>query len=169
MMLLSPPEEYPENEKIRNKDFTHYDEGVYVGYRHFDKVNMEVAYPFGFGLSYTSFEYGELASVIENDTIKLSLTIRNMGDVAGKEVVQVYTEKLNSTIDRPVQELKAFAKTQTLVPGESQELQFAVPVAELSYWDEDKKGWALEKSVYQVKVGSSSRDIRVFSKEFTLP
>lgn len=161
MMLLSPPEERPEGEKIRNKDYTHYDEGVYVGYRHFDKTNMDVAYPFGYGLSYTSFEYGDAEVAVENDTIKLTVAIQNTGEVAGKEIVQVYTEKVNSTIDRPKQELDAFAKTRMLAPGEIQVLPFDIPVSELSYWDEEKKGWAVEPGEYQIKIGSSSRDIRI--------
>lgn len=169
MMLLSPEEERPEGEKIRNKDYTHYDEGVYVGYRHFDTKAMDVAYPFGFGLSYTSFEYGETEIQAENDTIKLLVSVRNSGEVAGKEVVQVYSEKLNSKIDRPLQELKAFAKTNLLAPGEHQELQFSIPVSELSYWDEGKRKWVVEEGAYRLKVGSSSRDIRTFSADLTLP
>ncbi len=169
MMLLSPPEERPEGERTRNKDYTHYDEGVYVGYRHFDTKAMDVAYPFGFGLSYTRFAYSDLGSMIENDTIKLSVSVQNAGDQAGKEVVQVYVEKLNSNIDRPVHELKAFAKTSVLAPGESQELKFAIPVSELSYWDEGKNGWVVERGSYRVKIGASSRDIRSVSEELTLP
>ncbi len=160
MGLLMPPEERPDAEKIRNKDFTHYDEGVYVGYRHFDKTKMQVSYPFGYGLSYTSFDYEEPEVTVENDTLKLTVAIKNSGNVAGKEVVQVYTEKLNSSIDRPVQELKAFSKTNTIAPGESKEMNFAIPVSELRYWDEAKKSWALEPGAYHVKVGASSRDIR---------
>ncbi|MDW3192442.1 MAG: glycoside hydrolase family 3 C-terminal domain-containing protein [Cytophagales bacterium] len=165
MMLLAPPEERPEADWVRNKDYTHYDEGVYVGYRHFDKQAMEVAYPFGYGLSYTNFEYGEMRTVLENDTITIFVTIQNSGEVAGKEVVQLYSEKLNTTIDRPVQELKAFAKSKALAPGETQELQFTIAQSELSYWDEEKKDWVVEGGEYAFKLGVSSRDIR---KEFVV-
>lgn len=169
MMLLSPEEERPEAEKIRNKDYTHYEEGVYVGYRHFDKKAMNVAYPFGFGLSYTSFEYGEVETLVANDTITLSVSVRNSGEIAGKEIVQVYSEKLNSNIDRPLQELKAFAKTKTLAPGESAELNIKVPVSELSYWDERKNGWVVEEGAYRLNIGASSRDIRAASGDLILP
>ena len=164
MGLMFPPEERPEGEKVRNKDYTHYDEGVYVGYRHFDKAALDVAYPFGYGLSYTDFEYSDLISMVENDTIKLAVTVSNAGAVAGKEVVQVYTEKLNTAIDRPVQELKAFAKTGTLAPGSSEVLTMAIPVSELRYWDEATNRWVLETGGYQIKVGASSRDIRIMAE-----
>lgn len=165
MMLLSPPEERPEADWVRNKDYTYYDEGVYVGYRHFDKQELNVAYPFGYGLSYTSFEYGPMETVIAKDTFTISVTIQNTGEVAGKEVVQLYSEKLDPQIDRPVQELKGFAKTKTLAPGETQELRFTIPQSELSYWDEEKNDWALESGEYAIKLGASSRDIR---KEFVV-
>lgn len=158
--MMFPPDERPEDEKVRNKDYTHYDEGIYVGYRHFDKQNMEVSYPFGFGLSYTSFEFGELESQVENDSITIKLAITNIGDIDGKEVVQVYVEKLNSSIDRPTQELKAFAKTKSLQPRTMDSIRLQIPVKELRYWDEDVKGWTLEKGAYRIKVGASSRDIR---------
>lgn len=170
MGLLMPPEERPEEEKIRNKDYTHYDEGVYVGYRHFDKTAMDVAYPFGYGLSYTSFQYDEPEVMVENDTIKVRVSIQNSGKVAGKEVVQLYAEKLNSSIDRPVQELKAFAKTKSLASGESQEVHLAFPVSDLRYWDEEKADWKLEPGTYHVKIGASSRHIKSEKKvELTCP
>ncbi|MDT0606841.1 beta-glucosidase [Croceitalea rosinachiae] len=158
--LMFPPDERPEAEKVRNRDYTHYDEGIYVGYRHFDKQNMEVSYPFGYGLSYTNFEYGEMEALVENDTINVSFTIANSGQIIGKEVVQVYAEKLNSVIDRPTQELKAFTKTQNLQPGAMDSISLQIPVKELRYWDEDKKGWNLENGLYTIKIGASSRDIR---------
>lgn len=160
MGLLFPPEERPEAEKIRNRDYTHYEEGIYVGYRHFDKVDLEVSYPFGYGLSYTNFEYGEVEAMVQNDTINIRLSIQNTGEVSGKEVVQFYTEKLNSTIDRPVQELKAFTKSGTLSPGIEEVISVSIPVTDLRYWDEDRNSWTLEQGVYMIKVGASSRDIR---------
>lgn len=170
MGLLLPPEERPEAEKIRNKDYTHYEEGIYVGYRHFDKSKMEVAYPFGYGLSYTSFTYGEPEVVVENNTIKVSVSIQNTGKVAGKEIVQVYTGKSKSAVDRPVHELKAFAKTRQLAPDESQQVNLHLPISDLSHWDEQKKDWNLEKGTYHVKVGASSRDLRSEKKvELTCP
>lgn len=158
--LLLQKKERPEDQKIRNRDYTQYEEGIYVGYRHFDKANLQVSYPFGFGLSYTNFAYSDLEINLLNDTINILLTVQNTGQIAGKEVVQVYTEKLNTTIDRPVRELKAFAKTSVLEPGTTERLNINIPVAELRYWDESKAFWALEKGIYKMKLGASSRDIK---------
>lgn len=153
--------EKKEKDKLRNKDYTRYEEGIYVGYRHFDKANLAVSYPFGFGLSYTSFEYGNGDVAVKNDTIQVSLAVKNTGTQAGKEVVQLYVSKPNSAIDRPVQELKAFGKTRKLAPGETETLVFNIPVSDLRYWDEQGAGWKLENGTYTVKAGSSSRDIKV--------
>lgn len=153
-----------EEEKIRNKDYTLYEEGIYVGYRHFDKADKEVSYPFGYGLSYTDFAYDKMEATLANDTVNVVVTVRNTGDQAGKEVVQIYVSKVNSTIDRPNQELKAFAKTRNLAPGESEGIMISIPVSELSYWDEENSGWALEKGLYSIKSGSSSRDIRLIKE-----
>ena len=160
MALMFPPEERPDAEKVRDEDYTHYDEGIYVGYRHFDKENLSVSYPFGYGLSYTNFGYEDFKVEVENDTIQVDISIKNLGAVAGKEVVQVYVEKENTAIDRPIQELKSFAKTQLLQPEGSETLTLKIPVNELRYWDEASKGWKLESGKYKIKVGASSRDIK---------
>ncbi|MEZ4777587.1 MAG: glycoside hydrolase family 3 C-terminal domain-containing protein [Bacteroidia bacterium] len=159
-MLFSGKEKADEK-KIRNKDYTNYEEGIYVGYRHFDKANLEVSYPFGYGLSYTSFEFKNMAVSMENDTIRISLSVQNKGDRAGKEVVQIYVSKSGSAIDRPVCELKAFAKTRNLEAGETEEIAISLPVSELRYWDEEKAGWVLEKGIYRIQSGASSREIRL--------
>ncbi len=163
--LIFPSDNTKNAEK--NKDFTRYDEGIYVGYRHFDKNNLEVSYPFGFGLSYTRFEYSNDQVTVKNDTVHVALTVKNGGDLAGKEVVQVYVSKTNSTIDRPVQELKTFVKTPLLAPGASATLYLQIPVSELWYWNEQGAAWKLEKGGYVVKAGASSRDIKV-SREIQL-
>lgn len=150
-----------EEEKVRNKDYTVYEEGIYVGYRHFDKANLEVSYPFGYGLSYTDFAYDKIDATLINDTINIVVTVRNTADRAGKEVVQIYVSKVNSTIDRPEQELKAFAKTRNLAPGEAEDIRISIPVSDLRYWNEENAGWALEKGFYSIKYGSSSRDIKL--------
>ncbi len=160
MGLLFPPKERPETEKIRNWDYTNYEEGVYVGYRHFDKVGLEVSYPFGFGLSYTSFEYAEFEMTKSADTLSISFQIKNIGDVAGKEIAQVYVEKVNPSIDRPIQELKSFAKTRLLNSMETEVMNLSIPIRELAYWNEKTSGWALESGKYNINVGSSSRNIR---------
>ena len=90
----------------------------------------------------------------------MALTVQNTGQLPGKEVVQLYTEKVNSAIDRPLQELKAFTKTRSLEPEAVDSLWLCIPVKELRYWDENKNDWTLEQGIYNVKVGASSRDIR---------
>lgn len=157
--LMFPKDERPDDEKVANRDYTEYNEGIYVGYRHFDKADLEVSYPFGFGLSYSTFELSDLVVAAENDTLRVSLTVTNTGEVAGKEVVQVYSAKQNTAIDRPVQELKAFAKTTVLAPGATEELRLAIPVSALRYWHEEQARWVLETGAYEVRVGTSSRDI----------
>ena len=154
----------PINKQEKNKDFTLYDEGIYVGYRHFDKANIDVSYPFGFGLSYTNFKYSNLQVTKTNDKIDLSVEIENTGSLKGKEIVQIYLSKTDSEIDRPTNELKAFLKTPNLEKGESIRLKFSIPISYLSYWSEDEKGWKVEPGNYLLKVGASSRDIRLTYK-----
>jgi len=151
----------PEEEQVKNEDYTLYEEGIYVGYRHFDKEGLEVSYPFGYGLSYTTFEYAGLDVGLANDSLQVSVTVQNAGEQAGKEVVQLYVAKPDSRIDRPVQELKAFGKTPMLQPGERVELRMQVPVSDLRYWDEEQSQWMLEEGTYRIQVGASSRDIRM--------
>ena len=164
-MMLGNKKARPEGKKIKNKDYTNYKEGIYVGYRHFDKADLDVAYPFGHGISYTDFEYSSAAVTLEKDSIQISVQIQNTGKRSGKEVVQVYVSKSNSTIDRPLQELKAFTKTNALEPNATEELQINIAVSDIRYWDEAKNDWALEKGRYTIKLGSSSRDVR---QEYTI-
>ncbi len=160
-LIFSSREEKPENEKVKNKDYTNYEEGIYVGYRHFDKEELEVSYPFGYGLSYTTFDYSDLNVVLQNDTINVTVTLTNSNIQAGKEVVQVYTYKPDTKIDRPVKELRTFIKTQNLQPGEATTVTLQIPVSELSYWSEDASKWELEKGTYSIQIGASSRDIKL--------
>jgi len=158
--LIFPPSETPKAEKVKDEDYTFYDEDVFVGYRHFDTKDVAVSFPFGFGLSYTDFDYSPMKLEIENDTINILLHIKNIGAFPGKEVVQFYTEKLNSTINRPSQELKSFTKTKLLKSGENDEISVKIPIKELSYWNETINDWSIEEGEYTIKVGGSSRDIR---------
>ena len=155
------------DKQIRNVDYTKYEEGIYVGYRHFDKDNIKVSYPFGFGLSYTNFEYEDMNVMVVNDTIKIGLSVKNTGHKSGMEVVEIYVSKPDTKIDRPVQELKAFAKTTLLNAGESTRLSFSIPVTDLSYWNEENSKWTLEKGVYSISAAASSRDKRL-TKEISL-
>jgi beta-glucosidase len=149
----------PENEKIKNKDFTVYKEGIYVGYRHFDKEKLDVSYPFGYGLSYTKFKLIDLNLTKEKNLINVEIKISNIGNMPGKEVVQLYSSKSDSNVDRPIKELKAFKKTPLLEPGESIRVKMKIPTLELSYWSEVQNQWILEKGFYTFFIGNSSREL----------
>ena len=154
-------EEKAEEDKIKNIDYTIYEEGVYVGYRHFDKENINVSFPFGHGLSYTEFEYSDLQITKKTDTIVISLYVKNVGIQKGKEVVQVYVSKKNSKINRPIKELKEFSKTKLLDPGEKIKIDFRIPISDLSYWNEEINDWKIENGIYSILLGASSRNIKL--------
>ena len=163
-MIFGVEYDKPENEKIRNKDYTVYEEGIYVGYRHFDKNDIKVSFPFGYGLSYTNFEYSDLEVIKQDQKINLSLKIKNTGDVKGKEIIQVYISKINSKIDRPTKELKGFSKTKLLNVAESSILDIEIPLSDFSYWNEEINNWSIENGEYNILIGSSSRDIKLEEK-----
>ncbi len=161
MSMLSNKKDKPAEELIENVDYTKYDEGIYVGYRHFDKKNLEVSYPFGFGLSYTEFSYNMMDIKVIEGNIEISVQVENTGMVPGKEVVEIYVSKPVTEIDRSVQELKAFAKTSLLNTGESTEVTMRISLSDLAYWNEGISGWTLEDGPYVIHSASSSRDIRL--------
>ncbi len=138
-------------EPIQNFDYTNYDEDIWVGYRHFVTNNVEVSYPFGYGLSYTSFEYSKPTVKATSDGgFTASVTVKNTGSVAGKEVVEVYVAAPAGGLDKPSRELKAFAKTKLLSPGESQTLTFEVSNYELASFNESANQWESAAGSYTV-------------------
>jgi len=142
-------------------DETRYEEGIWVGYRYFDTANKAVSYPFGFGLSYTTFAYS--APVVKADkagNVTASITVKNTGSVAGKEAVQVYVSAPAGGMVKPEKELKAFAKTKELQPGESQVLTFKVTPYELASFNEDANQWETAAGTYTVKIGANVEDIK---------
>ena len=147
-------------QSIPGHTYTNHDEDIYVGYRYFDTFNKEVSYPFGFGLSYTTFAYSKPAIRANGDFVAVTVTVKNTGSVSGKEVAQVYVTAPNGKIEKPAQELKAFAKTRELQPGESETLTMQIPVRMLASFDEAGSQWLTEAGNYTFKIGSSSRDIR---------
>ena len=149
-----------ENSNVKDVDVTKYEEGIYVGYRWFDKQDLAVSYPFGYGLSYTCFEYSEPQVVNDGKTVTAKVTVKNVGEVAGKEAVQLYVSAPEGTLDKPVKELKAYGKTAKLAPGESQELTLCFPTSELASFDEEKSAWVVDAGTYTFLFGASSRDIR---------
>jgi beta-glucosidase len=139
-----------------------YGEGIFVGYRYYDVKDVEPLFPFGHGLSYTNFEYSNLKVTEQAKTgepLQVSVTVRNSGKVAGKEVIQLYVHDKQSALPRPPKELKRFAKI-ALQPGESQTVSFTLDERALSFYDPYKKRWVVEPGEFEVLVGSSSRDIR---------
>ena len=139
----------------------YYKEDIYVGYRGFDKDKTQPLFPFGFGLSYTSFNYGKPTAVVDGDNVIANVTVTNTGKKAGKETVQIYVAAPKSkSMEKPLKELKSFAKTRLLQPGESQTLQIAIPKSELASWDEGSHKWVVDNGTYTIMVGASSTDIR---------
>ena len=147
-------------EPVRNIDYTEYKEDIYVGYRDFDSSGKSVSYPFGHGLSYTNFTYENASVSANNDGYTFSVTIKNTGSVAGKEVVQLYIAAPGKSMNKPVKELKAFAKTGLLQPGAEQTIKLMISKGDLASYDENSDQWAVEQGEYTGLIGSSSGDIR---------
>ena len=145
---------------IPGEDFTNHEEDIYVGYRYFDTKDVQVAYPFGFGLSYTTFSFSQPKVKVAGDIITVTITVKNTGSVSGKEVAQVYVSAPKGALQKPVHELKAFAKTRELQPGESQTLTMQIQKRNLASFDEAHSQWLAEAGQYTFHIGSSSRDIQ---------
>jgi len=139
-----------------------YEEDVYVGYRYYDSFNVPVAYEFGYGLSYTRFEYSNIS--LSGKRFKKSFTIevdvKNIGKTAGREIVQVYLGAPGKMLDKPVKELKAFGKTRLLKPGETETLTFVIENRSLASFATASSSWVAEAGTYEVEIGASSNDIR---------
>jgi beta-glucosidase len=135
-------------------------EDIFVGYRYFDSYEVEPAYAFGHGLSYTSFEYDDLALEKKEGGVHLKMKLTNTGPIKGAEVVQVYVQDVASSLPRPKKELKAFEKVM-LEPGQSTEVSIELKEEAFKYFDDQKMEWVLEPGQFVIHVGSSSRDIRL--------
>ena len=139
-----------------------YAEDIYVGYRYYNTFKVNTAYEFGYGLSYTQFDYLNLdiSSTEFKDRLKVTVLIKNAGKVPGREVVQLYLGAPAVKLNKPSEELKGFAKTRLLKPGEIQTVSFEITAKELASFDETSSSWIAEAGKYTVKVGASSKDIR---------
>jgi len=144
-----------------------YGERVYVGYRYYDTLQVPVSYPFGHGLSYTEFEYADLSVTARDGGASVTFTVRNVGDVAGAEVAQLYRGDRHSAIDRPVHELVGFRKV-FLEPGASQTVTIELDSRAFAYWSTTRHGWIVDEGLFTIWVGSSSRDLRLHG-EVRLP
>lgn len=145
---------------IPGVDFSNHEEDIYVGYRYFDTFKKDVAYPFGFGLSYTTFEMGKPSVKANGKNIEVSVTVKNTGKVAGKQVAQVYVTAPKAAYEKPAKELKAFGKTRELKPGESQTLKMTLEKRDLASFDEANSQWKVDAGNYLFQVGTDVESIK---------
>ena len=136
-----------------------YDEGIYVGYRHFDTRGVKTLFPFGFGLSYTTFKYGKPTITADGNTWQVTVDVTNTGSREGKEIVQLYIGDEKSSIDRPKKELKSFAKV-SLRPGETKTVTMRITEQDLKFWDETSHDWKAEPGKFKAYVCASAEDVR---------
>ena len=142
------------------KDYTEYEEGIFVGYRHYSTVGKEVSYPFGYGLSYTSFKYSRPYVKRVPDGIEARITVKNVGPVPGREVVQLYVNAPAGGLEKPVRELKGFQKTRELAPGQTETLVFRLKTDELGSFNEAASQWEIARGKYRILFGASVEDIQ---------
>ena len=145
----------------KNVDYTDYEEDVYVGYRYFDSFDVPVSYPFGYGLSYTTFEYSDAKIAEKDNAYEVTVTVKNTGRHEGKEVVELYVSAPdNKAANKPVKELKAYAKTKQLKPGESETVTMTVKASDLASFDESASAWVVAEGEYKFLVATSAQDIK---------
>ena len=145
---------------IPGVDFSNHEEDIYVGYRYFDTFKKNVAYPFGYGMSYTTFEMGKPSVKAKGNNIEVSVTIKNTGKVAGKQVAQVYVTAPKGAYEKPLKELKTFGKTRELKPGESQTLKMTLEKRDLASFDEANSQWKVDAGNYLFQVGTDVESIK---------
>ncbi|MBQ4408981.1 MAG: glycoside hydrolase family 3 protein [Bacteroidales bacterium] len=148
--------ERPEGENI---DFTNYVEDIYVGYRYYNTFDKKVAFPFGYGLSYTTFALSNLQVVKNENGYEITVDIKNTGKVDGKEVAQLYISSPSDGVKKPAIELKAFAKSRSLKPGESQTVKMTVKIDDMEYFDEASSSWVLDKGTYKFSIGTNAGNL----------
>ncbi|MEI6139135.1 MAG: glycoside hydrolase family 3 C-terminal domain-containing protein [Mariniphaga sp.] len=165
-----PSTKFFPGEPAENPVNSFYTEGIYVGYRYYDTFKIPVSYEFGYGLSYTTFEYSNLrlSSKSFDHRINVTITVKNTGSVAGKESVQLYLHAPSSEMEKPIHELKGFAKTNILQPNDSQQLSFSLDVHSLASFQSGLSAWVADAGNYEVRIGASSKDIRL-KGSFNLP
>lgn len=146
---------------VKNVDYTDYEEDIFVGYRYFDSFGKQVSYPFGYGLSYTTFEYVNPSVKVDNGIYSVSIDVKNVGKFAGKEVVQLYVSAPNRfQMNKPEKGLKAFTKTKELRPGETVTATLKLNTTDLASYDEASSSWVVDAGNYKFLIGTSSKDIK---------
>lgn len=152
----------------KNVDYTEYADGVYVGYRYYTTRGVDVSFPFGYGLSYTTFAYGKpQVEVAADGSVTATVEVRNSGRVAGREVVQAYVAAPGRDMDKPSRELRGFAKTRLLQPGESQRVAISIPYASLASFNEQGSCWQVEPGQYTLMIAQSAADAKPLTATFT--
>jgi beta-glucosidase len=154
--LITPRASREGRELVRNIDYTDYEEGIYVGYRYFTTSLTEAAYPFGYGLSYTFFNYEKASVEASADGFVARVSVRNTGSRPGREVVQLYVSAPKGGLEKPTRELKGFAKTRMLAPGESETVEIPVSLYDLASWNEKKGRWETARGTYHFCFGTSA-------------
>lgn len=149
-----------DNGSLKGVNYSNHNEDIYVGYRYYDTFNKHVAYPFGYGLSYTTFKFSNLTAKKSGDNINITVNVKNTGKVSGKQVAQIYVAAPKGRLEKPTKELKAFAKTSLLKPGQSETLKMTIPVSELASFDEANSQWLAEAGQYSFLVGDNVEDIK---------
>ena len=155
-MTWAPIADYPSTQGFGDPDDTRYTEGVFVGYRYFDSFGVTPAYPFGYGLGYTTFASRSVSFSADEDRITVGIEVENTGHFAGKEVIQVYYSAPDGKLPKPVKELAAFRKTKELQPGEKQTLSISFPTVQMNAYDADQAAYIMEPGVYEIFAGACS-------------
>lgn len=145
---------------LKGVNFSNHEEGIYVGYRYYDTFHRQVAYPFGYGMSYTTFAFSNLSAKKSGDNVVVSVTVKNTGSTEGKQVAQIYVAAPKGRLEKPAKELKAFAKTGLLKPGQSETLTMNIPMRDIASFDEAGSQWIVEPGRYDFLVGDNVESIK---------
>ena len=141
-----------------------YQEGIFVGYRYYEKKKIKPTFPFGYGLSYTSYDYSDINlsahKITDSDTLTVSFKVTNIGNYAGNEVTQIYVKPHQSRVKRPIKELKEFVKTH-LEPGETKTISLNLSGRDFAYYDDQHMTWVIDSGAFSILIGASSNDIRL--------
>lgn len=165
MNIQKKKEEEKPKAEVRNVDYTLLTEGIYIGYRYFDTYGKKVSYPFGYGLSYTTFAYETVSSAINGDKCEMKVKVTNTGKVAGRESVQLYVKAPKGKLDKPAKELKAFGKTSVLQPGQSEVVTLTWNTIDMASFNEKASAWQLDKGEYEFLAAASSAEVKCSAKQ----